>query len=75
MKKPLAEVRTKLLGMAIVARYGVEEEFPEVSKLDFSKPETVSDRDFRMTFYELNLDRPNESGMVAEYIDGKIVFK
>jgi hypothetical protein len=70
MKKPLDEVRSELTAKASLVRKTLEDEFPE-----FSKPGTVPDRDFKMTFFELNLQKPDASHDLAEYVDGKIVFK
>jgi hypothetical protein len=70
MKKPLDEVRLELTVKASLVRQALAHEFPE-----FSKPGTVPDRDFKMTFYELNLQKPDASHDLAEYVDGKIVFK
>jgi hypothetical protein len=70
MKSPLDEVRASFLGKALVVRQVLEEEFPELSK-----PGTVPDGDLRMTFFELNLQKPDASHEVAEYLNGKIIFK
>ncbi len=69
-KQPLDEVRGRLMALAAIARRDLALEFPELSKSG-----TVPDRDFRMTFYELNLQKPDASHDLAEYVDGKIVFK
>jgi hypothetical protein len=66
--KPLEEVRARLTARAQTVRRALEYEFPELSK---SSP----DRDFKMTFYELNLKNPDASHDLADYVDGKIVFK
>jgi hypothetical protein len=75
MKKPLNEVRGTLLILAIKARNAAEHEFPELSPLNISDIGAGPDRDFKMTFWELNLDHSRANGTVAEYVDGKIVFK
>jgi hypothetical protein len=70
MKEPLDTVRSKLMSIARIARRNVEAEFPELSKLG-----TVPDRDFKMTFFELNTQKPDASRDLAEYTNGRIVFK
>jgi hypothetical protein len=69
-KKPLEEVRTRLRILAAMARHALETEFQEMSK-----PGVAPDRDFRMTFFELNLKDPDASRDLAEYVDGNVVFK
>jgi hypothetical protein len=69
-KEPLDKLRGKLMGIAVTARRALEFEFPELSKAG-----TVPDRDFKMTFFELNIQNPDASRDLAEYVDGKIVFK
>jgi hypothetical protein len=69
-KEPIDKVRVKLMGIAATTRRALAFEFPELSK-----PGTVPDRDFKMTFFELNIQNPNASHDVAAYVDGKIVFK
>jgi hypothetical protein len=69
-KQPLDEVRRTLMARATIARRALAIEFPEMSK-----PDTVPDRDFKMTFFELNTKNPDASRDLAEYVDGKIVFK
>jgi uncharacterized protein YneF (UPF0154 family) len=69
-KQPLDEVRRALMVNAILARRALEMRFPELSKSG-----TVPDRDFKMTFYELDTGNPSASHDLAEYVDGKIVFK
>jgi hypothetical protein len=68
--KPLDEVRAKLMALALTARRAVAFEFPELYK-----PGTLPDHDFKMTFFELNVQKPDASHDFAEYVDGKIVFK
>ena len=70
MEDPLDKVRTTLMANAEIARRALETEFPELSK-----PGTVPDHDFKMTFFELDLKDPKASHDFAEYVDGKIVFK
>lgn len=69
-KEPLDKLRVRLIGIAATTRRALVFEFPEVSKSG-----TVPDRDFKMTFFELNLQNPDASHDLAEYVDGKIVFK
>jgi hypothetical protein len=69
-KEPLDKVRAKLMGLAITALWALPREFPELSHGG-----TVSDRDFKMTFSEINLQNPETLRVFAEYTDGKIVFK
>ncbi len=68
MKKPLDQVRARLTFLALKARGSLLNEFPELSN-------PGPDRDFKMTFWEINLDQPSANKTVAEYVDGKIVFK
>lgn len=77
MKKPLDQVRARLMFLALKARGAVSAEFPELLHLELSQIGTAPDRDFKMTFWEINLDpsQPSANRTVAEYVDGKIVFK
>ena len=70
MKEPLDQLRTRLMATAQTARSALEVEFPELYKSG-----TVPDRDFKMTFFEMNLKTPEASRDIAEYTDGKIVFR
>jgi hypothetical protein len=56
--------------LATMARMALEVEFPELSKSG-----VVPDRDFKMTFDEVSTEKPGRIVTVAEYSDGKIVFK
>ncbi len=78
MKQPLDQVRAKLMAIAYIARESLRFEFPELSKTELGPKAgaaPIPDRDFKMTFFELNLQEPDKSMDVAEYVDGKIVFK
>jgi hypothetical protein len=70
MKSPLDQVRGKMMATVMLARRSLQFEFPEVPR-----DEKASQRDLKMTFFELNLKTPNASHEIAEYADGKIVFK
>jgi hypothetical protein len=75
MKKPLDEARAFLMVKAILTHSALESEFPELPVWDPTKPGTSPDHDFKMTFVEVNIQNPDASGDIAEYVDGKIVFK
>jgi hypothetical protein len=63
-KKPFDELRGHLTALVETAR----------SQLSLEIPET-SERDFKMTFSELNLEHPNPARTIAEYANGKLTFK
>lgn len=54
----------------MITRSALAVEFPELFKAG-----VIPDRDFKMTFDEINLTRPGPIVRVAEYADGKIIFK
>jgi len=68
-----------LMARAYIARRTLEETFPEMSKRSTEMLNrdslAVPDRDFKMTFWEWNLENPAASHDLAEYADGKIVFR
>jgi hypothetical protein len=72
MKKPLNEIRSDLMILAGLARVDLRVEFPEMSELTAA---SQLDRDFKMTFWQYNFDKPGNKETVAEYSDGKITFK
>ncbi len=69
MKGPLDEVRGKMMATVDLAMASLKSEFPEVSQ------DRGSEHELKMTFFELNLKTPDASHEVAEYADGKIIFK
>jgi hypothetical protein len=70
MKAPLDQVRGNMMATVDLARRSLRFEFPELLK-----DEKVPERDLKMTFFELNFKTPDASHEIAEYADGKIVFK
>jgi hypothetical protein len=69
MKRPLEGVRLALTIPAVVTRFQLKAEFPEMSDWTVGVP----DADFRMTFWQLNKD--SSRTVLAELADGKLVFK
>jgi hypothetical protein len=69
MKAPLDAVKGKMMAAVELARQSLKIEFPEFPQ------ENVPNRDLKMTFFELDLQTPNASHDIAEYVGGKIVFK
>jgi hypothetical protein len=79
INKPLAQVRATLIAKAFVVRHNLEDEFPELSKRGTEMLNTntlpVPDHDFKMTFFEIDPQKPKPTHDIAEYEDGKIIFK
>jgi hypothetical protein len=75
MTESLDQVRAKLLTTAYIARRAIAFEFPELSTHDGKPGEPFQDLDFRMTFFEVNIQNPSASHYVADYVNGKIVFR
>jgi hypothetical protein len=63
-KKPFDELRSHLTVLVDTARSQLSLEVPE-----------VSERDFKMTFTELNLEHPDPPRTIPEYANGKLMFK
>jgi hypothetical protein len=63
-KKPFNELRGHLTALVETTRSQLALEVPE-----------VSERDFKMTFTELNIEHPNPPRTIAEYDGGKLIFK
>jgi hypothetical protein len=70
MRLPLEELKSKLMIIALRARHDLKQWVPELAD-----PTDTADRDFKMSYWAFNPKQPKESKTVAEYIDGKIVFK
>jgi hypothetical protein len=68
MKKPLDEVRHRLLNAAIMTRTYSSFDLPEISEWKSDVPDPY----FKMRFRQF---KGNSVVVVAEYVDGKIVFK
>jgi len=69
----IANVKVGLFNFAMLTRNAVQAEVPEMSKVG-----TGSDRDFRMTFWDLHKDAQglvDRTQEVAEYSGGEIVIK
>lgn len=71
MKQPLDQVRGELMVRAGLARANLVLQFPDMS----SAAPNLPDHDFKMTFSRYNFDKPGHLETVAEYSDGKILFK
>jgi hypothetical protein len=70
MKSSLDDVRATMLASTEIVRRSLGSEFNQAIK-----GLTISDRDLKMTFYELNLHNLNQSHDVAEYANGRLIFK
>ena len=68
MNQTLETVRSKLLMSVVSARVYLARRFPEMSESRYG----LSDRDFKMRFRTL---KGTSFEIVAEYVDGKIVFE
>jgi hypothetical protein len=70
MKRPLDGVRLALMLPAVLTRYQLKAEFPEIADAIPGAP----DPDFRMTFRQLDKDSASLK-VVAEFVDGRLTFK
>jgi hypothetical protein len=73
MNGPLDTVRYQLMKNAVWVRASLKSWFPELSDLRDNTP----DWDFRMRFRQFKPDSTGKSSVevVAEFLDGKVVFK
>jgi len=66
-KEPIDKVRARFMQVAGTALFALFAESPDNGP--------ISERDVKVTFIELNGKNPETSHVVAEYVNGNIIFK